>query len=438
MDKDEFKDRRQRLMDMMGPDSMAILPTAPERVRNRSIYHGYRTDSDFYYLTGFPEPETLAVLVPGREQGQYILFCRERDQEQEAWHGRRAGLEGACEQYGADDAFPITDIDDIIPGLMESCRRLYYPMGCYPEFDEKVLDWLNQLRNQARTGVVIPQEIVTLDHVLHEMRLFKSEAEVSAIRQAIAISIQAHERAMRVCRPGLFEYMLEAELLHEFVRQGSRSPAYPSIVASGDNACILHYTDNTDVLEAGELVLIDAGAEFDYYAADITRTFPVDGHFSKPQKLVYNLVLQAQRAAIEQLYPGRYWDDPYKAAIEVITTGLKELGLLVGKLDTLIEEEAYKRFYMHRIGHWLGIDVHDVGDYKVDEMWRVLEPGMVMTVEPGLYIPASDDVPREFWDIGVRIEDNVLITTNGHEVLTAALPKTVAEIEALMAGEIFE
>ncbi|BAP54548.1 peptidase M24, catalytic core [Thioploca ingrica] len=434
MDKTEFKNRRQQLINLMGAGSMAILPAAPMRIRNREVHYPYRQDSNFYYLTGFPEPEALAVIVPHREQGQYILFCREKDPEKETWHGRRVGLEGACEHYGADDAFPITDVDDIVPGLMESCRRLYYPMGYYQEFDEKIMEWMNQLRGRARAGVVAPKEMVTLDHVLHEMRLCKSAAEIEVIRTAAAVTIRAHKRAMQSCRPGLFEYQLEAEISHEFLQSGCRSPAYPAIVGGGKNACILHYTDNSEVLNEGDLVLIDAGAEWDYYAADITRTFPVNGHFTKPQQLIYELVLKAQRAAIDKIYPGYHWNEPYEAAVEVVTKGLIEFGLLVGKLDVLIEEEAYKRFYMHRIGHWLGMDVHDPGEYKVDEVWRTLKPGMVMTVEPGIYIPAAEDIAREWWNIGVRIEDNILVTEGGHEILTADLPKTVAEIEALMAA----
>jgi len=434
MDKLEFKQRRQKLIELMGKGSLALLPTAPEQPRNGNVNYPYRPDSNFYYLTGFPEPEALAVIVPEREQGQFLLFCREKNPEKETWHGRRAGLEGACQIYGADDAFPITDLDDIVPGLLESCRRLYYPIGYHPEFDDQVTNWLNQLRAKARAGVVTPKEIVTLDYVLHEMRLQKSTAEIEAMRKAAAITRRAHQRAMRYCRPGLYEYQLEAEILHEFLSSGCHSPAYPSIVASGANACTLHYTENNDVLKAGDLVLIDAGAELDYYACDVTRTFPVDGHFTKPQKIIYELVLQAQRAAIDKIYPGNHWDEPYRAAVEIITEGLRKLGLLLGKFEVLIEEEAYKRFYMHRIGHWLGMDVHDPGEYKVDEVWRELKPGMVMTVEPGIYIPAAADLPNEWWNLAVRIEDNVLITPGGHEILTTEIPKTVFEIENFMAN----
>lgn len=434
MDNTEFAYRRQVLMEQMGQNSIAIIPTAPERLRNRDVDYPYRPDSDFYYLTGFAEPESLAVLIPNRPQGQYLLFCRERDLEKETWHGRRAGLEGACERYGADDAFPITDIDDIVPGLMENKHRLYYTMGYYPEFDHKILDWTNQLREKERMGVSTPKETVALDHILHPMRLRKREAEITALRQAIAVTVQAHQRAMQVCRVGMYEYQLEAELIHEFMRQGCRSPAYPSIVGSGENTCILHYIDNNMQLKDGDLVLIDAGAEFDCYAADITRTFPVTGHFSETQRAIYELVLRAQQAIIAVIRPGTFWNQLQEIAVNVLTEGLVELGLLQGKVETLIKEETYKRFYMHRSGHWLGMDVHDVGGYKIDEEWRVLESGMVLTVEPGLYIPAGmQNVPEQWWNIGVRIEDDVLVTEQGHEVLTEALPKTVAEIEALMA-----
>jgi Xaa-Pro aminopeptidase len=429
----EFKQRRQKLIGMMNEGSMAILPAAPENPRD--LHYPYHQDSHFYYLTGFPEPEALAVIVPHREQGQYILFCREKDKEKETWNGQRAGLEGACETYNADDAFPITQIDEIMPGLMESCSCLYYPMGYYQAFDEKITGWINQLRYRAGKGVVAPHKMVSLDFVLEEMRLRKTEAEVEELRASAKIIINAHKRAMRFCKPGLYEYELEAEIVHELLRNGCRSAAFPTIVAGGKNACTLHYIENNEVLNDGELVLIDAGAELNHYASDVSRTFPINGRFTRQQKTIYELVLKAQRAALNQIYPGKKWNEPYQAAIKVITQGLIELGILVGKMDKLIEEEAYKRFYMHRVGHWLGMDVHDGGNYKVGDVWRDLEPGMVMTVEPGIYIPAAIDIPDEWWNIGIRIEDDVLITEGGHDVLTADLPNTVAEIEALMAGE---
>ena len=434
MDKSEFALRRQKLMAKIGKGSMAILPAAPVVQRNRSVEYPYRPDSNFYYLTGFSEPEAAAVLIPGREQGQFLLFCREKDVEKEAWHGQRAGLEGACQNYGADDAFPITDIDDIVPGLLENCKRLYYAMGLYPEFDQKVVDWLNQLRGKIRIGVQVPAEIVTLDRTLSEQRLIKSEMELAAIREAVAIAMQAHRRVMRFCRPGLWEYQLEAELYHEFIRCGARFPAFSAIVGGGANGCVLHYTGNNHQLQDGDLVLIDAGAEVDYYASDITRTFPVNGKFSEPQKILYELVLKAQQAAIAQIRPGNPWIAPHQAAVRVITEGLVELGLLSGDIDKLIEEETYKRFYMHRSGHWLGMDVHDVGEYKIEEEWRPFVPGMVLTVEPGLYVNRAEDIAPQWWNIGIRIEDDVLVTETGCEILSAALPKTVAEIEALMAN----
>jgi len=436
MDKNEFAQRRQRLMEMMGKKSMAIVPTAPERLRNRDIHYTYRPDSNFYYLTGFAEPFALAVFIPQRPQGQYILFCQERDPEKETWQGRRAGLEGACEQYGADDAFPITDMDDILPGLMESCHRLYYSIGCYPEFDNKITEWMNQLREMTRNGVSFPSEIIALDAILHRMRLYKSPAEIETLRRAAAIAIQAHQRAMQFCRPGLFEYQIEAEIQHELTLQGSRSPSYPIIVAGGQNSCILHYTENKAILQDGDLLLIDAGAEYDYYASDITRTFPVNGRFSPAQRKIYELVLRAQYAAFDKIRPGNRWNEPHDAAVVVITEGLIQLGLLQGELQELIKKEAHKRFFIHKIGHWLGMDVHDVGNYKIGEEWQILSPGMVMTVEPGIYISASDDIDPSWWHIGIRIEDDVLVTETGHEILSASMPKTVEEIEAWMAGKL--
>lgn len=432
MDKTEFAHRRQQLKQIMGAGGIAILPTAPERVRNRDVHFFYRPDSDFYYLTGFAEPDALLVLIPEREQGEYVLFCREKDPSKELWDGKRAGLEGACELYGADDAFPITDIDDIIPNLMEHCQRVYYPMGAYPEFDHKLNEWMNQLRLQSRNGIGFPSEMMALDVILHEMRLYKSEAEIQALQKAADIAVSAHERAMQTCAVGMTEYELEAEIYHEFIRNGSRSPSYPAIVGSGENSCILHYTENNGVLQQGDLVLIDAGCEYDYYASDITRTFPVNGKFTEPQKQIYNIVLAAQLAAIEQAKPNNTWDDVYNATVQVITQGLLELGLLEGDVDTLIQDQAYRQFYMHKAGHWLGMDVHDVGLYKKEQRTVPFQAGMVLTIEPGIYIPAQPEVDEKWWHIGVRIEDDVLITKTGCHVLTGQLIKTVAEVEALM------
>lgn len=432
--KQEFARRRQELMAMMEPNSIAILPAAPERVRSRDTEYPFRQDSDFYYLSGFVEPESVLVLIPGREHGEFVLFCRERDRQKETWNGYRAGPEGACEQFDADDAFPIEDIDDILPGLVEGRERVYYAMGKDADFDHQVMVWINAIRAQVRTGAIPPGEILDLDHLLHDMRLFKSAAEIRVMKRAGEISADAHLRAMQVCKPGLYEYQLEAEIHHEFARQGARFPAYNTIVGGGVNGCILHYVDNSEVLKDGDLVLIDAGCELEYYAADITRTFPINGKFNPEQRALYELTLQAQEATFAAIKPGSHWNEPHEASVRVITTGLVQLGLLHGDVDTLIQEEAYKAFYMHRVGHWLGLDVHDVGDYRVGGEWRVLEPGMVMTVEPGIYVAHDNTTVDAKWrGIGIRIEDDVLVTKEGYEILTAKAPKTVDEIEAVMA-----
>ncbi len=433
MEKREFARRRKRLMDLVEPGSIIIQPNAPERVRNRDVYYPFRSDSDFYYLSGFPEPESVLVLVPDRPQGEFLLFCREKDAEQETWHGRRAGLEGACAEYGADDAFPITDLDDILPGLLENKERIYYTMGRYVEFDQRLVSWLNRVTSKGRAGVHAPDQFVSLGHVVHEMRLFKSSQELKAMRRAAKIAAEAHKRAMAVCRPGMREYQVEAELLHCFMQHGARAPAYPSIVGSGANSCILHYTENTATMKDGDLLLIDAGAEYDYYASDVTRTFPVGGEFSEAQRLAYEIVLEAQAAAIAEVRPGNGWNEPHEAAVEVITRGLVDLGILKGRLRKLIDAEAYRPYYMHKTGHWLGMDVHDVGDYKLADEWRIFEPGMVTTIEPGLYFAATiRDLPREWWNIGIRIEDDVLVTETGHEVLTIEAPKSVDDVHAAM------
>jgi len=422
-------------MDIINAGGIAILPAAPMRIRNRDVDYPYRPDSDFYYLTGFPEPEAVAVLIPDRPQGEYVLFCRERDPKLEQWNGFRAGLEGACETYGADDAFPIDDLDEILPGLLENRERVFYTMGADPAFDQRVVKWLNQVRERVRTGVTAPAEFVTLQHHLHEMRLIKSTSEIRLMRKAAQISAGAHERAMRNCRPGMAEYQLEAELVHEFMRNGARTPAYPSIVGSGANGCILHYIENSATMADGELVLIDAGAEYECYASDITRTFPVNGSYSKNQRAVYDIVLEAQAAAIKQVKPGNHWNDPHEAAVKVLTQGLVDLGILKGRVSELVKKQAYSPYYMHRTGHWIGMDVHDVGDYKVDGEWRLLEPGMVMTVEPGLYLAAGiKGLAKRWHNTGIRIEDDVLVTRDGHEVLSSSAPKAADEIESLMAA----
>jgi len=433
--KSEYARRRKALMAQMEPNSIAILPAAPVYIRNRDVEHVYRQDSDFQYLSGFPEPEAVLVLIPGRAHGEYLLFCRERDPERELWDGLRAGQDGAVRDFGADDAFPIGDIDDILPGLIEGRERVYYAMGSNPEFDRHLMEWINVIRSKARQGAQPPNEFVALDHLLHDMRLYKSAAEVRVMREAAEISARAHVRAMQASRAGLSEYHLEAELDYEFRKGGAKMPAYGSIVASGRNACILHYRENDAALKDGDLVLIDAGCEIDCYASDITRCFPVNGRFSAEQKAIYELVLRAQEAAFAAIAPGRHWNEAHEATVRVIAAGLLELGLLEGEVDALIASEAYKAFYMHRAGHWLGMDVHDVGDYKVGGEWRVLEPGMALTVEPGIYIAADNEKVAKKWrGIGVRIEDDVVVTKSGCEVLTGGVPKTVAEIEALMAA----
>ena len=420
-------------MRMMGGDGIAILPSAPARVRSRDVEYRYRQDSDFYYLTGFAEPDAVAVLAPGRANGEFVLFCRERDRDRERWDGARAGPDGAVADFGADDAFPIDDLDDILPGLMESRGRVYYTMGVYPPFDRRVTDWIKSLRSRGAAGIHAPQEFVALDHVLHDMRLYKSRAEIVAMRRAAKIAVSAHTRAIAAVCPGKFEYEIEAEYVHEFRRKGA-TPSYSPIVGGGANSCTLHYVDNDAELQNGDLLLIDAGCEHDYYASDITRTVPVNGRFSPEQRAVYEIVLDAQAAAIARAREGNHWNEPHDAAVRVITRGLRKLGLLDGTVPKLVRSGAYREYFMHRTGHWLGMDVHDVGDYKVGDEWRLLESGMVMTVEPGIYIHPKSKAPARWRRIGVRIEDDVAVTRDEPDVLSRGLVRDPDEIERLMAA----
>lgn len=432
MNAKEFARRRRHLMELIGHGGIAVLPTATEKVRSRDTLFDYRPDSDFYYLTGFVEPESVVVLVPGRAEGEFLVFCRDRDPERELWDGKRLGPQGAVEALGCDDAFPIADLDEILPGLLERSERVYYSMGISPDFDHRLLSWINNLNARRQSGHA-PSEIVALDHLLHEMRLFKSRAETAVMSKAAKIAVAAHRRAMKFCQPGMREFELEAEYLHEFRRRGAEC-SYLPIVAAGENACILHYRAAGAVLEDGELVLIDAGCEYEMYASDITRTFPVNGTFSEPQRELYEIVFEANQAATAQATAGNHWNDPHEAAVKVVTRGLRSLGLISGRLPTLIKEEAYKDYFMHRTGHWIGIDVHDVGDYKVDDQWRLLEPGMSMTIEPGIYVsPKSAGRAKRWRGIGIRIEDDIVVTRNEPRVLSAGLPTAVDEVEAFMA-----
>ena len=426
--------RRKNLMRAIGKDSIAIIPSAPEKKRSRDTEYRYRQDSDFFYLTGFEEPESVAVLISGRRAAEYIVFCRERDELMETWNGRRLGVDQAPAVLDTDDAFPIDDIDDILPGLLEGRERVFYSMGRETLFDNRIIGWINQLKAKSGSGASVPSEFVSLDYHLHDMRLYKSRAELGLLRKAAKISAAGHLAAMKHCAPERMEYELEAELISAYRREGAEHSFLP-IVGGGENGCILHYTENNMVLNDGDLVLVDSGAEWKCYAGDITRTYPVNGHFSEAQREVYEIVLEANLAAIDKAVVGNHWNDPHNAAVRVITRGLMNLGILKGELKTLIKEEAYKPYFMHRTGHWLGLDVHDVGDYKVDDKWRLLEPGMVLTIEPGIYLPASSGVLKRYRGIGIRVEDDVIVTDAGPEVITSGVPKDIDEIESMMQSE---
>ena len=432
--KEIYQKRRQELMNQIGDNDIVIVPTARVQSRNGDVEFTFRPDSDFYYLTGFEEPEAVAVICPARKQGPFVLFCRERDPFHEMWEGRRAGLEGAIEKYGADDAFPIDDMDDILPGLMEEKAKVYTTVGRYSRFDAQLMEWMNRIKQGLRQGKHAPYEFVDLNHILHEQRLIKRKDEIELMRAAGKMSAAGHTRAMQVCKPGMYEYQVQAEMECVFRQNGSPYNAYPSIVAGGNNACILHYRENNHVLHDGDLLLIDAGAEYGCYAADITRTFPINGKFSGEQKALYEIVLAAQNAAFAVSAPGHSWNEPHDAAVKAISEGLIDVGLLKGTLDEVLEKQTFNQFYMHRTGHWIGMDVHDVGDYQIEEKWRELEPGMAYTVEPGIYVAPADNVDARWHNIGIRIEDDILITKSGYENLTADVVKEVADIEALMAA----
>ena len=425
-----YANRRARLLGLMGR-GIAVIPTAPEVLRNGDAHYPYRFDSHFYYLTGFDEPEAVLVLIAGKEP-QSILFCREKNLEREIWDGYRHGPEAAKSTFGFDATFPIAQLDEKLIELMANQPVLFHRVGHDTVWDTRLLNLRSRVQEKARSGISAPNEIHDVRVLLDEMRLFKDNEELATMRRAANISSDAHIRAMRATRPGMMEYEIEAELFHEFRKNGAQSPAYTSIVAGGSNACVLHYISNDKPLVDGDLLLIDAACELDGYASDITRTFPVNGKFNAAQKDIYQMVLASQAAAIAVSRPGKHWNDPHEAALRVIAQGLIDFKLCSGSLDAVLESESYKRFYMHRTGHWLGMDVHDVGAYKIGDSWRELQPGMAFTVEPGCYIRPAEDVPQAFWNIGIRIEDNVVITPQGCEILTGSTPKTVAAIEELM------
>ena len=420
-------------MRMAGEDAVMLIAAAPERVRNADANWPYRQDSDLHYLSGFPESDAVLALLPGRKHGEAVLFCRERDEEHERWHGESIGTDRAVSEHGMDDAFPIDDIDDILPGMIEGRARVYCHFGREPEFDARLLGWMRRLR-QLRGGGVVPKDLVALGHLLHDLRLYKSRGELKLMRASASVAADAHLAAMHAAIAGRHEYEAEAEILRVMRSRGA-VPAFPPIVASGANACVMHYTANRAVLRDGDLLLVDAGAEVDCYASDITRTFPINGRYSREQRALYEVVHAAQLAAIDEVLPGRAFNAAHEAAVRVIAEGLCALGLLKGSADDAIAEGSYKRFFPAKTGHWLGLDVHDVGDYRVDGEPRLLEPGMVVTVEPGIYVPPGDISVAERWrGIGIRIEDDVAITKDGNEVLTDGVPKDAEEIEALLAS----
>lgn len=432
---DEYQNRQHQLAMLLPENSIALIPAATDVLRNGDAHYRFRQDSDFYYLTGFNEPDAVLLIEAGAA-GLSILFNRPRNFDEEQWTGLRLGQEDASEQLGVDCAYPLDQLTTLLPSLLSNKKMIFYPIGRYASWDTFILDNFKNIKGQIRRGLNAPDAFGDVAPLLGEMRLFKSDAELTLMREAARMTVAAHRRAMRASRLSRFEYQLEAEIIYELTQQGCRNVAYDTIVAAGQNACTLHYTSNNQPLRSGDLVLIDAGGEFHNYAADVTRTFPVNGRFSPEQKLIYELVLTSQKAGLDCIRPGCLWDDVQQAVVHVLTAGLLDLGLLKGSLNNLIANEAYKPFYMHRSGHWLGLDVHDVGRYKHNEHWRSLEPGMVLTVEPGLYIhPAIEGIDSRWQGIGVRIEDDIHVTETGYENLTAALAVNVDEIEALICGE---
>ena len=432
----DFQERRDRLAEEMGPHSIAIIATSPVAMRNRDADYKFRADSSFFYLTGFAEPEAVAIIetFESIDEGYtYSLFCRERDHEMEIWHGYRAGVDGAVEDYDADEAYAIDLLDEEIIEKLLNKQKLFYRMGQQADFDARVAKWIAEANGESRKGTSAPAQVIQLDRILDEMRLHKSTQEIELMQIASTISAQAHTRAMQTVKPGMMEYALEAELNYIFGQNGC-VPSYNSIVGGGENGCILHYVENDKVLKDGDLVLIDAACEYQLYASDITRTFPVNGKFSSEQKALYEVVLKAQLAAIDAVRIGNSYKEPHRIAVRILVQGLLDLGLMQGNIEQIIESESFHQFYMHGTGHWLGMDVHDVGSYKIEGEWRAYEEGMTVTVEPGLYIAPDDETVDAKWrGIGIRIEDDVVVTKDGPRVLTAAVVKTVEEIEALMA-----
>ena len=430
-----YRTRRDAVLASMRARSgggLALVPTAPEVPRNRDSLYPFRHDSYFYYLSGFPEPEAVVALIAGPDGDRHALFCRERNEEREIWDGFRYGPEAAREIFGFDEAHPIGALAEKLPGIAADRPALFTPLGLFEPWDRRVTDLLNEVRGRARTGVAAPEEVVDVRGTLDAMRLLKDEHELALMRRACAISGAAHLRAMRATHPGVYEYEIEAELVHEFLRGGARDVAYSSIVASGPNACVLHYRSNDRQMQDGDLLLIDAGCEYQGYASDITRTFPVNGRFEGAQRAIYELVLAAQLACIEAVAPGVPFHEYHHVAERVLAQGFIDLGLIAGPLDAALESGSFKQFYMHRAGHWLGMDVHDAGLYRVKGESMPLAAGMVLTVEPGAYIRPAEGVPERFWNIGVRIEDDVLVTANGREILTPIAPKSVEDIEAVV------